>query len=726
MITFDKKTQTFFLDGKSVTYAFFINAAGYAEHLYFGRSIAHDDLRYTRKLGTNCFTSTRPGGDDAPALDSSYGTFPPEISFFGTGDYREPTIMVENVTGDRLVELLYDGYEILQDKPKISGIPSMTGGETLVLHLRDRITQLAADLYYTVYPDCSVIARRIVYRNGGTTRATLRRAYSFALALPGQDYDVMTLFGGWARERQIERRALHHGVISVDSKRTTSSSALNPFIGIMSKETTENYGEIWGVSLVYSSSFVLKAEGVSDGSTVVSGGIQDFDFAWQLAPNATFETPEVVIAYSAEGIGGMSRAFHDAFRDHLINHRFAHTPRPLLINNWEGTYFNFDNQKLMDIVDAVQGTGIDTFVLDDGWFGNRNSDRTGLGDWVVNEKKMEGGLRPVIDHVHAKGMKFGLWFEPEMISEDSDLYRTHPDYAIAAPNRANCHGRHQLMLDLTRADVRDYIVNSVNTILHNNAIDYVKWDYNRNMTESYSFGRAADQQAEFAHRYALGVYDLCERIVEANPTVFFEGCSGGGGRFDPAMLHYFPQIWTSDDSDAEERTWIQYGTSIVYPLSAMSCHVSICPNHQTGRMTPYATRAAIAHLGSTGYELDTTTFSEQDRAETAQQVAEYRRCQDLILNGDLYRIDNPYQGNFFAEAVVSKDRSTAILVAYRRMGRVNNEVHRVRMLGLDPEKRYFVEELNQEIAGSTLMQVGLAPDYPQGDFTVVKYHFVAR
>lgn len=725
MISFDASTQTFYLDGKSVTYAFFINRAGFAEHLYYGRKIAHDDLRYTRAVGCTAFTSTMPGGDALPDLEHSYGSFPPELNFYGTGDYREPTVELENAAGDRLTELLYDGYEILTEKPPIPGMPSMDGGETLRLRLRDRVTAFAADLYYTVYPDCDVIARRIVYRNGGDARVTLRRAYSFALPLPGQRYDVLSLFGGWARERQIERIPMHHGVVSIDSKRTTSSSTLNPFIGVLSRDATETAGEVWGVSLVYSSSFALKVEGAADGTTLITGGIQDFDFAWQLDGGAELATPEAVIAYSPDGLGGMSRAFHDAFRAHLINRRFVHTPRPLLINNWEGTYFHFDNEKLMAIVDAVDGTGIDTFVLDDGWFGKREDDRSGLGDWVVNTQKLAGGLKPVIDHVHAKGMKFGLWFEPEMISEDSDLYRAHPDYAIGAPNRPHCHGRHQLMLDLTRAEVRDYIVNAVNDVLHHNEIDYVKWDYNRNVTESYSAGRTPEQQAEFAHRYALGVYDLCERIVEANPTVFFEGCSGGGARFDPAMLHYFPQIWTSDDSDAEERTMIQYGTSIVYPLSAMSCHVSVCPNHQTGRTTPFATRAVIAHLGATGYELDTTVFTDADRAETAKQVAEYRRCQQLILDGDLYRIDNPFESNFFSEAIVSKDKSTALLVVYRRMGRVNNEAYRVRMAGLDPEKRYYVAELDQTIGGATLMQVGLVPKLT-GDFAAETFHFTAR
>jgi len=721
-VFFDSSAQIFYLDGKNITYAFMINPVGFAEHLYFGARIPHDDIRYTRSPGIRSREACPPGHDGK----TPYNHYPPEISFFGTGDYREPTVHIMTESGSRICELLYTGHDILPEKPPIPGMPSLDGGETLVLHLADRAIGFAADLYYTVYDDCDVIARHIIYKNEGTTPITLRRAYSFSIGLPGQDYEILTLWGGWAKERMQERIPMHHGVVSIDSKRAASSAALNPFMALLTPGATETNGEAVGFNLVYSSSYVLKAEGTGTGETVVTGGVQDFDFEWPLAAGGSFAAPEVVLAYSDAGIGGMSRAFHDAYRSHLICRRFVHTPRPLLINNWEGTYFNFDLEKLKSIADAVDGTGIDTFVLDDGWFGVRNSDRSGLGDWIVNETKLPGGLKPLTDYIHAKGMKFGLWFEPEMISEDSDLFRAHPDYAIGVPGRPRCAGRHQYMLDLTRADVRDYIADAVNRVLDENDIDYVKWDFNRNVTEFFSLGRAPGEQAKFAHLYALGLYELCERIIEAHPHIFFEGCSGGGARFDPAMLYYFPQIWTSDDTDAEERTMIQYGTSIVYPLSSMSCHVSICPNHQTGRTTSFATRADIAHLGATGYELDTTTFTDEDRAEAAKQTAEYRACAPLILEGDLYRIDNPAEGNYFSEAVVAGDKSTAILICYRRLGSVNNAVKRVRMAGLDPAKRYYVRELDQTLSGAALMHVGLVPKFARGDFMTVKYHFEER
>ena len=721
-ISFRNDSRTFYLNGKSITYAFFINDHDYAEHLYFGTKIPDDPLGYTRSGSAGSTPATTPGRDDG----ASYQFYPSELSFYGTGDYREPCVMIKTEQGDRLVQLLFDGFEILSEKPAIHGMPSLDGGETLLVHLRDKINGFAADLYYTVYADCDVIARRIVYKNEGSGTILLRRAYSFSLTLPDNRYDVLTLYGAWARERQIDRIPMHHGVVSIDSKRTTSSATLNPFMALLSPGATETSGEVFGVSLVYSSSFVLKAEGTTNGDTNLTGGANDFDFTWTLAPGESFETPEAVLAFSADGIGGMSRAYHDAFREHLICKRFARAARPLLINNWEGTYFRFDNEKLMAIVDAVEGCGIDTFVLDDGWFGKRDNDRSGLGDWTVNEKKLEGGLKTIIDYVHKKGMKFGLWFEPEMVNEDSDLFRAHPDYAIGAPDRARCYSRHQYILDLTRADVRDYIVEAVNRVLRENPIEYVKWDFNRNVTDSFSLGLPAERQEEFAHRYALGLYDICERIVNANPEVFFEGCAGGGARFDPAMLYYFPQIWTSDDTDAEERTHIQYGTSLVYPLSAMSCHVSICPNHQTGRTASIDTRAMIAHLGATGYELDTTIFTDEDRAAVSRQTEEYRACRDLIMNGDLYRIDDPSASNFFTEAVVAKDKSRAVLVCYRRLGGVNNEVKRVRMAGLAPEKRYYVPELKQTLSGAALMNVGLVPPYPRGDFACCKFHFEER
>lgn len=725
-IKFIENTRTFYLEGKSTTYAFYVNDIGYLEHLYYGERIGLDDLKIQRCYGTYWATIGAPGFDYAPGDFTSYQDVPPEIAFFGIGDYREPTVHIENTTGDRISELLYKGHEILAEKPKMQGMPSMDGGETLVVHLMDDVNGFGADLYYTVYDDCDVIARRIVYKNGDK-KTILRRAYSFTFALPTNDYEVMKLYGGWARERRIDRQMLHRGMVTIDSKRGSSSAMMNPFMAVMTPNSTETYGEVYGFSLIYSSSFVLKAQANEDGSTCVMGGINDFDFSWELAPGEEFETPEVAIAFSNEGIGGMSRNFHDAFRNHLINKRFVREQRPLLINNWEGTYFDFNNEKLMAIADAVDGTGIDTFVLDDGWFGARvDNDNAGLGDWVVNTDKLQGGLKRLTDHLRSKGMTFGLWFEPEMVNEDSDLFRAHPDYAIGAPDRMPCFSRHQRVLDITRKEVRDYIVESVNKVLSENDIGYVKWDCNRNLSEYYSFGREPSRQAEFAHRYALGLYDLCERIIEANPHIFFEGCSGGGGRFDPAMLHYFPQIWTSDDTDANERTSIQYGTSIVYPMSSMSAHVSMCPNHQTGRTTSFETRAAIAHLGPTGYELDTTVFTDEDLEQVKAQVKEYRRCADLILNGDLYRIENPMESNFFTEVVISKDKNEGFLISYRRLGGVNNEVKRIRFAGLDKDKQYYVEELDMTLSGSTLMNVGIAPKYPQGDFMTVKYHFTAK
>ena len=708
-IFFEKTTKTFYLDGKGYSYVFKVNDYGVLEHLYFGKPIAHDDVSYTKHAGRNSAQATMPGIDDGEAF---YNRIMPEIAFYGTGDYREPCFMVRTELGDRLCQAHYDSHEILETKPEICGMPSMSGGETLLVHLKDDITGLALDVYYTPYCDAGVISRRIVYKNISDKTLNLLRAYSFTLNLAKNDYSVMSLHGGWSAERNIETIPMHRGVVSIDSKRTTSSATLNPFVALLDPKATEETGSVYGVNLVYSSSFALKVEGTAHGRTLVTGGINDFDFTWKLESGETLETPEAVIAYSSEGIGGMSRAFHDAYREHLINPRYVKAPRPVVINNWEATYLNFDLEKLKSIIDGVQGTGIDTFVLDDGWFGDRNSDRSGLGDWVVNEEKLGGPLKNIIDYAHQKGLKFGLWFEPEMVSEDSDLFRAHPDWAIGAPNRKRCYSRHQYMLDLTRKEIRDYIVDSVNKVIRENEIDYVKWDYNRNVTESFSFGREADRQMEFAHRYALGVYDIFERIVNANPDVIFEGCAGGGARFDAGVLYYFPQIWTSDDSDAEERTRIQYGTSIVYPLSSMSCHFSVVPNHQTGRMTCAQTRADIAHLGAYGYELDSSKFTDADREMVKKQVQQYKDMQSLVLEGDLYRFENPYESNYFAFAIVSKDKTSAHITFYSRINSPNRESKFIYPRGLDENKKYYIKELDTALYGSTIMNAGLRMDLP--------------
>ena len=718
-ITFIESQNTFYLDGKDVTYAIWINDVGYPCHMYFGTKITHDGLRHTRAAGRASRTATPPGFDK---VKYSYQYYLPEYAFFGTGDFREPAMIVENSTGDRICDLLYDSYEILPEKPRISGMPSMYGGETLVLHLKDKISNIEADLYYTVYDDCPVIARRAVIKNGGENTCKLYRAYSFSMGLPGNDYNITPLHGGWACERNMETIPMHHGVVSIDSKRCSSSDTLNPFMSITSPTTSEHLGEAYGINLIYSSSFVLKAEGVVSGDTVITGGINDFNFTWKIEAGNSFETPEVVIAYSNEGIGGMSRAFHDAYRNHLINPRFVNKGRPIVINNWEATELAFTEEKLKAIVDSVDGTGIDTFVLDDGWFRVRDDEFCSLGDWKVNENKLKSGLRPLVDYVHSKGMKFGLWFEPEMVSEDSDIFRSHPDYAIGVPQRQRCYTRHQFVFDITREDVRNYIVNTINKVIRDNNIDYVKWDCNRHITDIYSVGREVDRQSEFAHRYALGLYDLCERIINANPDIFFEGCSSGGARFDAGMLYYFPQIWTSDNTDAESRTKIQYGTSMAYPLSAMSCHVSAVPNQQNHRVTPMKTRADIAHLGATGYELDTTAFCDEEKQTLKEQVEEYKKMEHLVLNGDLYRIDNPFDSNFFTEILVSKDKSQALVCVYRRHTNANPDVKRIKLYGLDKSKTYNIVERDVVASGTTLMNAGIAINFKNEDFTTIVYH----
>ena len=439
----------------------------------------------------------------------------------------------------------------------------------------------------------------------------------------------------------------------------------------------------------------------------MQGGINDYLFGWQLQGGEMFATPQVALCYSCEGLGGMSRAYHDFFREYIIDPKRVYARRPIVINNWEATYFNFDNEKLFSIIDEATKLGMDTFVLDDGWFGKRDGDAAGLGDWFVNEKKLKGGLKAVIGRCKEKGLKFGLWFEPEMVNEDSDLYRAHSDWAIGKAGVEPCRGRNQLVLDFTRGEVVDTIFENVSKILRENDISYVKWDKNRDITENYSASLPADRQGEFWHRYTLGFYDLAERLTKAFPNVFFEGCAGGGGRFDGGVLYYFPQIWTSDDTDGLERTKIQWGTSLCYPVSSMSCHVSACPNHQTQRTTPFATRGAIASLGATGYELDLTKLSEEEKEQVKEQIKNYKQIDELVLKGDLFRLADPFKGNYFCEMLVSKDRSKAYVVGERFRGDPCDHDRILKLCGLDEGKTYAVKELNVTASGAALMGAGL-------------------
>lgn len=714
-IYFDKQTKTFYLESKESTYAFRVSEFGFLNHLYFGKKIARDDLNYSvyfQDRGHENFI--------AEGRLHSHNQYLNECPTIGRSDYRESMIALNDSRYSRISELKYASHKIYNDKPILEGMPSLRGGKTLAVTLKDEYNESEVILYYTVYDELPVILRRTEIINKGKKPLKIDRAYSFALDLDDEKWDAITLHGAWARERFIERTPLHHGIFAIDSKRCASSGQINPFMALCRKNADEDSGEVLGFNLVYSGDFVFKAQVNQIENTRVLGGINDYDFEWELKKGEKFSTPEAVMVYSDGGIGKMSRIFHDLYRKYLINPRFVDKIRPIVINNWEATYFDFDTKKLCDIIDSVKGTGIDTLVLDDGWFGERNSDKTSLGDWYVNMKKLPGGLKPIIDHAHKNGMKFGLWIEPEMISEQSELYKAHPDWAIQVPGIKPCHGRDQQILDLTRDEVVDYVIEVMSKILRENDIDYIKWDMNRTMTENYS-EHLGKNNKEIHHRYMLGVYKICEALVNGFPHIFFEGCSAGGARFDPAMLYYFPQFWTSDDTDAYMRTFIQYGTSLCYPLSSMSCHVADCPNHQTGRTTPFNSRADIAHLGATGYELDTTKFSDEIKAQVKEQVKAYKEMEDLVLFGDLYRLDCMQNGNYFAEQIVSKDKSKSHITVMRAMAFPNFAVYRIYPKGLDANAKYFIKEENITLSGSTIMNVGLVVKMDSGDFITKTY-----
>jgi len=702
MIAYDKNTNGFLLNGKHLSYALYINGSGYLQNLHFGAKIEVKDLAYLINHIGNMYV---PSADDINA-DMWQDGMPLELGGYGRGDYREPTVIAERADGSVMSRFRYVTHNIFKGVPKVEGMPhARSGGETLSITLKDDFSETRIVLNYTVWDDLDIIVRNAEIINTGKEAITLKRAFSFCADLPEREYSVLRLYGFWAKERYPEVTKLGRGLTRIQSLRGASSHQMNPYMGILCENCTENDGECYGVQLIYSGSFALCAEVNNNGTVRLQGGINDINFGWMLHGGESLTTPQVALGYSDGGQGGLSRAYADFLRERVINPDFVYKRRPIVVNNWEATYFDFDNEKLYKIIDEAALLGIDTFVLDDGWFGKRNDDKSGLGDWFVNTKKID--LNAVIERCKKNGLKFGLWFEPEMISEDSDLYRAHPDWAIKKDGVDPVRGRNQLVLDLTRRKVVDYIFNVVSKMLTEYEISYVKWDFNRMLTEFYSANLPADRQGEFAHRFVLGFYDLAERLTKAFPKVFFEGCAGGGGRFDAGALYYFAQIWTSDNTDALERTKIQWGTSICYPLSTMSCHVSACPNHQTGRITPFATRGDIASLGATGYELDISKLTLEEKEQVKKQIENYKAVEELILKGDLYRIANPFNGNYFCEAVVSKDKKKAYLVYGQTHGEpcAHNKI--LKLKGLDENKIYKIKELNITASGAALMGTGI-------------------
>ncbi len=694
---------TFLLNGKNYSYAMRITDTGFLQHLHYGGRISEIDLDYLIEIGN----SVAPRDGDVN-MDMAFDRMLSEYGFYAHGDYREPTGIFERKDGASMSRLRYQSYRMGKGAPALKGMPhARSGDKTLVITLKDDFSDIAVDLYYTVCADSDVLVRNAVIRNTGSDSIMLKKAYSFRAQLPNGNYQMLRLAGTWGQERIPEIAPIAHGITRLQSIQGCTSHNTNCFMGILKANCTEEQGECVGVQLIYSGSFALTAEWCKNGPLTLQGGICDVGFSWELSGGESFVTPQVLLTYSNEGLGGMSRSIHDFLRERVINPDYVYKRRPIVVNNWEATYFDFNEQKLFPIIDEAANLGIDTFVLDDGWFGKRDSDWSGLGDWFVNETKLKGGLKTIIDRCKKNGLKFGLWFEPEMISEDSDLFRAHPDWAIGKAGIEPARSRQQLVLDFTRKEIVDYIFGVIAKILKENDISYIKWDMNRNITEVFSKSLPAHRQGEFMHRYILGVYDLAERLTNAFPNVFFEGCAGGGGRFDAGALYYFPQIWTSDDTDGFERTKIQWGTSVCYPLSGMSCHVSVCPNHQTQRITPFETRGNIASLGAFGYELDLSKMADEEKEQTKKQVEQYKRIDELILKGDLYRLISPLEQNYFCVIVVSKDKSEAYLVGERIHGVPCDYNQYVYLSGLDENAFYEIEELNIKASGKALKNAGL-------------------
>ncbi len=723
-IDFHAPSRTFLLHTPNSTYALRIHGRlGVPLHLHWGPRV--DSAELLASVPDGIVREWTPEPKPAETLDL-IGTLPLELPVFGTGDFRSPALAVLQPDGSRILDFRYHSHRIRPGKPKLPGLPatyveSDDEADSLEIELRDRLIGFHAILQYTVFGHHDAVTRSLRLENHGPDPLRIQRAASCSLDLGRCDYRMLELSGAWGRERHVGIHPLHPGIRSIESRRGASSHQHNPFVALLATGADEDQGEVHGISLVYSGSFLAQVEVDSFEHTRVSIGINPFDFEWRLDSKKSFQTPEAVLVFSATGLGGMSRTFHRLYRTRLCRGKFRDAPRPVLLNNWEATYFKFDADKLLAISGKAAELGVELFVLDDGWFGIRNNSFSGLGDWTVNPAKLPGGLGELARRVREQGLEFGLWFEPEMISPDSDLYRAHPDWCLHVPDRARTTDREQLVLDLTRPEIRAHIVEAVAAVLESAPITYVKWDMNRNLTEAGSAALPPDQQMEVAHRNILGVYEMMETLTTRFPDILFEGCAAGGGRFDPGILHYMPQTWASDDSDAIERLKIQFGTSIIYPLSCISAHVSAVPNHQVHRTTPLATRVTAATTGAFGYELDLNKLTSEEQDEVRQHTADYKEIRALVANGDFYRLASPFDGNDTAWMIVAGDRGEAIVSYFRTLARPNSQPTRLRLRGLDPDAIYRTLDQPTGWTGQFLLSLGLECPRSPGDFQAAQW-----
>lgn len=706
----NEEHKLFHLQTAKTSYIFKILENGNAGQLYYGPQIP------VKKDYPNLASREEHDCTNTLTIDQSdfqLELIKQEYAGLGKGDYRYPAYQITYPNGSRTSEFEYSGYEVADGKERLKNMPSAfddqgDDSQTLTVTFKDELANLVLQLHYTVFEKEDVIVRSATFINHGQEAVTLDRALSLQLDLPDHDYDMLQFSGSWARERHLIRTPLRSGIQSIGSLRVASSHQQNPFFALARPHTDNHQGAAFGFNFIYSGNFIDSVEVDQFDTTRVLVGINPDDFGWKLANGESFQTPEAVMTYTSDGLNQMSQQLGAFYQDHLINQHFAHQDRPILINNWEATFMDFNEAKLMKIVDQADKLGIEMFVLDDGWFGHRDDDKSSLGDWFVDQKKFSNGISGFADRVHDKGMKFGLWFEPEMISIDSKLYEKHPDWMIATPGRQGTPARNQYVLDVTRQEVVDYLFEHMSAIIKQTKLDYIKWDMNRNITEMYGAKLPADQQLEFPHRYILGVYQLYARLTEAFPKVLFESCASGGGRFDLGMMYYAPQAWCSDDTDAVERIKIQDGTSYGYTQNMWGAHVSAVPNDQVGRLTSLDTRAAVAYFGDFGYELDITKMAADELATIKKQVAFYKQYRHLFQFGKFYRLDNPdtNNDNVYGWQVVNEDRSEAILTRFQILNGANPAYIRVYFAGLDPEATYTVNDGEEHFSGAELMNAG--------------------
>ena len=717
-VRFDEKKNLFTLQTLDSTYQMKVDDHGVLLHTYYGAPADETDFSYL--IGPEDRGFSGQPGDEKKDRTYSMDYYPLEYPVQGNGDFRVKALKAGFEGEVPALDLRFVSYELKKGKYSLPGLPALFEAEageveTLKITLKDRLEEIYVTLFYGVFEKKNVITRAASIENRSGKNVTLKRALSLGLDFMEGDMDLIHFYGKHAGERQFERRNLPHGITEISSSRGTSSHHHNPFVILCDKDTTEDFGNAYGVSFIYSGGFKIQMEKDQvDGIRLVCG-LDDEEFLWKLAPGETFVTPEAALSYSEKGLTVLSDQFQKAYHANLIRSPWKDKKRPTLVNNWEATYFGFDAEKLLKIAGEAADLGLDMLVLDDGWFGKRNDDNSGLGDWFVNEKKLGCTMKELVDRVNALGLKFGIWLEPEMVSEDSDLYRTHPDWVLQIPGREPNRSRNQLVLDLSRKEVREYMKKFIDDTLSCANISYVKWDMNRSVDNVYSAADPTLSQGAIRHKYVLGLYEVMEDMLTRHPDLLLEGCSGGGGRFDAGMLYYAPQIWCSDNTDAIERLRIHYGTSFGYPMSSVSAHVSVCPNHQNGRVTPFKTRGICAMQGSFGYELDLSKLSEEDKAEARRQITVYNENWELFQSGSYYRLNSPMENHdYTAWSYVSKDQRKASLSVIYTDLHGNPKPVRVKLKGLKKDASYDVD--GTVYTGTALMRGGLLIPKPSCNY----------